>query len=225
MGLIAEYVLSFELLPLVGVVRSVPDTDFEITVGQPNQDERPVLVVRADGGSPETLDRSLADAPVAGAVSLIDRSGSERRYRVVASLEHWEEFKEATGDPEAFVAVTTNRSIVERIHVTSEGWLQTRRFADRDEFAAYRSFWRDAGGSISLRRLRESDVVLDPTGELTDAQLTALRTAHEMGYFSVPREASLAAVADELGISAPSASERLRRAQSSLLESSALDAY
>jgi predicted DNA binding protein len=38
-----------------------------------------------------------------------------------------------------------------------------------------------------------------------------------MGYFDLPREASMAAVAEELGITPQSLSDRLRRAQHTLI--------
>jgi predicted DNA binding protein len=55
------------------------------------------------------------------------------------------------------------------------------------------------------------------TGGLTDRQFEALRTATEMGYYAVPRRASLSAVAAELGVADSTASELLRRAESRLL--------
>jgi predicted DNA binding protein len=51
---------------------------------------------------------------------------------------------------------------------------------------------------------------------LTPAQRAAIRTAHEMGYFSVPRAATAGTVADELGISKSAFLERLRRGQATL---------
>lgn len=51
---------------------------------------------------------------------------------------------------------------------------------------------------------------------LTPAQAAALRTAHEMDYFAVPKGATAAAVADELGISKSAFLERLRRGQATL---------
>lgn len=53
---------------------------------------------------------------------------------------------------------------------------------------------------------------------LTPAQAEALRAAYASGYFAVPRAATAAEVADELGISKSAFLERLRRAQSALLE-------
>jgi len=55
------------------------------------------------------------------------------------------------------------------------------------------------------------------SGGLTDRQFTAMRVATRLGYFSVPREASLSAVADELGVAESTASELLRRGESNLL--------
>lgn len=53
---------------------------------------------------------------------------------------------------------------------------------------------------------------------ITPRQEAALRTALEMGYFAVPRDADAGAVAAELGISKSAFLERLRRGQRSLLE-------
>jgi predicted DNA binding protein len=51
---------------------------------------------------------------------------------------------------------------------------------------------------------------------LTPAQEACLRTALELGYFEIPREASSESVADELGISKSAFLERLRRAEAAL---------
>jgi len=55
------------------------------------------------------------------------------------------------------------------------------------------------------------------TGGLTDRQFEAIETATELGYYAVPRDASLATVATELGVAESTASELLRRAESRLL--------
>lgn len=52
--------------------------------------------------------------------------------------------------------------------------------------------------------------------DLTPAQEECLRTALEMGYFTIPRSVSSEAVADELGISKSAFLERLRRGEAAL---------
>ena len=55
------------------------------------------------------------------------------------------------------------------------------------------------------------------TGSLTDRQFEAIKTATEIGYYAVPRQASLSAVAAELGVASSTVSELLRRAESRLM--------
>jgi predicted DNA binding protein len=55
------------------------------------------------------------------------------------------------------------------------------------------------------------------TGGLTDRQFEAVETATGMGYYAVPREASLSDVASALGVAESTASELLRRAESRLM--------
>ncbi|UPW00273.1 helix-turn-helix domain-containing protein [Halorussus gelatinilyticus] len=73
---------------------------------------------------------------------------------------------------------------------------------------------------VSLERVfplgSEDDEAVAQRWDVTPAQEVALRTAMEMGYFSVPRGATAAAVADELGISKSAFLERLRRGQATL---------
>jgi predicted DNA binding protein len=114
-------------------------------------------------------------------------------------------------------ALATADAIVERIRVTPSGWVQTTWFADRAAFDAFRSFW-GRNDCFSLRRLTHDGDPEPPGDGLTDRQQEALRTAYEMGYFGIPRGASLDDVAAELGVSASSLSERLRRAQTHLIE-------
>ena len=55
-------------------------------------------------------------------------------------------------------------------------------------------------------------------GRLTARQFEALEVARDLGYYDVPRTASLAAVADDLGCSESAASTLLRGAEAELVE-------
>lgn len=63
-----------------------------------------------------------------------------------------------------------------------------------------------------------SDAGVAQRWNLTPAQAEALQAAHATGYFSVPRQTTASAVADDLGISKSAFLERLRRGQSAVLE-------
>lgn len=53
--------------------------------------------------------------------------------------------------------------------------------------------------------------------DLTDRQLEAIAVAVNVGYYTVPREASLTAVADELGCAESTASNHLRKAEARVM--------
>lgn len=76
-----------------------------------------------------------------------------------------------------------------------------------------RSWFR--GGEGNLRSLGNPS----PYSQLTGRQEEALRCADRLGYFAVPRRASLGAVAGALGISRSATAELLRRGVSVMIRS------
>ena len=81
-----------------------------------------------------------------------------------------------------------------------------------------------AGETVGVKLERVYPLQSEARGEpsqrwdLTPAQEESLRTAFEMGYFTIPRETSSEAVAEELGVSKSAFLERLRRGEAALLE-------
>jgi predicted DNA binding protein len=108
------------------------------------------------------------------------------------------------------------------IRVTPTGWIQAGWFANRATLDEFSSFWQRNTG-FTLRKLVSDERGEDSGIGLTDRQRQALVTSYRMGYFDIPRQASLDDVATELDITASSLSERLRRAQSHLIKTTVLD--
>ncbi|NHN46636.1 DNA-binding protein [Halostella sp. JP-L12] len=220
MSLVAEYKVGCRHLPLVDVAAAVPDAALRVDVGQPNQGGPPPFAVRA-AAEFEAVERAFDESAFVSEYSVVGRTGDIRRYAVTPAFTMTEQFGDAVDDLARLKTLAANESVVDYIRVVADGWVQKRRFADRDAFDEYCAFWRE-NASFSLHRLATDDADATPaatTGpDLTDRQREALRTAHEMGYFEVPRGASLSEVAEELGISPPSLSERLRRGSAALVE-------
>lgn len=98
-------------------------------------------------------------------------------------------------------------------------WVLRMRFDDREKLEEFNEYLNDNDVSFDLRRLYE--ITHPRTGSqfgLTRKQTEALTTAWEKGFFELPREATMEAVADELDIAPQSLSDRLRRAQNRLIE-------
>jgi hypothetical protein len=216
MSLVAEFDIECPALPLVGVAGAVPDATMTLTL-QFNHGRRPLFVITVTGGDREMLERALADADDAGEYALLGVAGDTRRYQIHPALSLDEQLGNALDDLSGLEALATAEATIERIEVTPTGWTQTGWFADREAFDQFRAFWQRNVG-FRLHRLTRDDESEPPGDGLTDRQREALRIAYELGYFEIPRRATLEDVAAELDISASSASERLRRAQTQLIE-------
>lgn len=220
MALYAEYEIGCAALPLVAVKRRVPEATLAVRM-HPNDRGHRTFVVTADGAA-GALEAAFEAVAFVGEYSLVAEVGNRRRYKVVPGVSMEGQLGDAVDDLSELRALATADLLVEEIRVTRSGWRQAGWFADRDALDRLRAFWQ-RNGTFRLRRLtRERED--DPDDVLTDRQREALLTAAEMGYFEIPRRASLADVAAELGITASSLSERLRRAQSRLIET-AVDSY
>lgn len=102
---------------------------------------------------------------------------------------------------------------------TADAWRVQTRFASRDQFEAFREYFRNADHSFELIDLTEPEMPRQSFGGLTAEQREAVITALEHGYFQVPRESSSQELAEKLGISHQSVSERLRRGMETLARS------
>jgi hypothetical protein len=215
MGLIAEYEITCECLPLVAVKADVPEATLDVEL-QPNHGNRLPFIVHV---TPRTasVERAFESAAFVAEYTLVGRTGETRRYQILPAVGMEAQLGEQVEDLSGLRALATTNSIIKRIRVTSTGWIQTGWFADRTVLDEFRVFWQRNGG-FALRRLTRDGTVEEPEDKLTDRQRKALRLAYEMGYFEIPRTADLDDIAAELGITASSLSERLRRAQTHLVE-------
>jgi hypothetical protein len=76
----------------------------------------------------------------------------------------------------------------------------------------------DVGVNVLLERLADYRGPSTPLDSLTERQREVTRTAHEMGYYEVPRQATTDDVAAELGVEASTVVEHLQRAEANLVD-------
>jgi hypothetical protein len=198
MGLVAEFEMDCDALPLVTVAAAVPAATLTLEL-QYNHGERPLFLAIVTGGSQTGAETAFSDAYDVREWTLIGEAGDTRRYQAVPALSLEAQLGDHIDD------------------LCEDGWRQTGWFADRDAFSMFSSFWQEHA-DFGLERLTRDGEPESPGDGLTDRQYEALRTAYELGYFDIPRRASLDDVAEELDITASSVSERLRRAQTQLIQ-------
>lgn len=99
--------------------------------------------------------------------------------------------------------------------VVGDGWFTVDFTDTRARFDEFRTGLESSERRYELLSVVES--VVDG-GLLTDRQREALARALQEGYFEVPRDCTLADVADALGVDTSSASGLVRRAQARLVK-------
>ena len=208
MGLTAEFRLLSEEIELVDVVRAVPDCTITIEYNDQTFAGPIVTLIRVVGRSLDAVETALENADYVQELALISDDGLVRVYHLVLDGPWRAEMDE----------ITFNKTLIERVRVTKDGWQLKQQFANRDELAAYRDSCLRAGADFRLDRLYESGSTSETIPGVSEKQREALLAAYEAGYFTVPRQTSLEDIAAELGISQSALAERLHRGQSHLLE-------
>ena len=215
-GLVAEYGITCEGLPLVDVAATVPEATLEVEF-RPSDDRYAAFVVELTDGEPGNVERTFESAAFVEAYVPTRQADGIPRYRVEPAIGMDDQLGEYVDDVAELQALAVTDATIRSIRVTQTGWVRAGWFADRATLDASWSFW-DRNGEFTLRRLTSDDRATAPEERLTEPQREAFRAAYEAGYFDIPRSASLTDVAADLNISASSLSERLRRAQTRLAE-------
>ena len=221
MGLIAEYEVGCEALPLTDVARAVPAATLTVRM-VPHAEGHSPFVVRVVEGPATDVEAAFETSDFVAEYTALGVEVETPRYQVIPAPSLEEQLGDHVDDVRGLRALSAEDAAFDRLEVRTGGWRYTAWFADRATFDTFCEFWQAEGHPFQLLRLTRDDgdagSGTDARNGLTARQREALRVAHEMGYFDIPRRATLADVAAELDITASSCSERLRRAQTCLLE-------
>jgi len=108
---------------------------------------------------------------------------------------------------------------IESLRGSRAGWTLAVRFPAHTSLQAFYETSKDAAVDIDLEQIYESNGLRegDKYG-VSERQYSALLLALQEGYFEIPRQTSVAELAERLGISEQAVSERLRRGLSAVIE-------
>lgn len=169
------------------------------------------LLFWVEGGDFEAFEEGVAVDPTVTNLQQLAETQSRRLYRVT--------FTDAGMDVATFPAWPELDISLLDASATHEGWTLRMRMADRETLEQYRDRCRERDLQFQLDSIYEGREIADEHPvQLTERQRETLLTAHELGYFEVPRQSSLADVASTFQISSQAASERLRRGTARLID-------
>jgi predicted DNA binding protein len=185
------------------VSRAFPDASFRLLTAVP-MDDRTLELGETRADDPRAVTDAIQKHPDVLVHELL-HCDEER------SLSKYE-----TSDQALFEFLGPSSLLPEFPLVVEDGVMSFAITASRADFEEF----GDRLDASGLRYELESVVHHDDSssGPLTDRQLECLTVAWRMGYFEVPRDASLAEVADALDVDTSTVSETVRRGTARVLE-------
>lgn len=207
MVLIVEFELVSDRLPLTDVAAAAPDVVLRVDDILLSERDRPVLVCWAESEAFDPLETTLASSKIA-AYSVLGTTEHRRLYRVEL----------AEQPPPIYAEFVRLDTAPINATITATGWQARTRFSDRQALAQFYESCMTYDIAFRLDRLFEATPETGDEYGLTPKQRETLLAAHKAGYFAVPRTGSLEEIGTQLGVSAPSVSERLRRALDRLVQ-------
>lgn len=188
-----------EQFPLGRVLEEYPDIEIELERIVPTRKEiMPLFWIKT--GSERAVEETLKTDPLVKEIIQLTRTPDRILYSV-----HW------SPDINSLVQVMVEHEVnVLTAEGSADFWEFRLQFQDREQLGQFRRACQDE--SIDIELLRVYNPQLPPEeGPLTPEQRDALTAASEEGYWDVPRGITQKELANLVGISDNSMSQRLRR--------------
>ena len=207
MSTIAALQVPADEFALADTFEQVSAVTFEAERIVANPDNRITPFVWALSETP--IEEALADDPSVATVTHLSTRNDERLFHMewaddIALVLHLLREQEAT---------------ILSARATHEHWQLRVHLPERERLEETLDFCQDNDLTITIERIYEMGGATDADvgrHQLTEDQHEALRLATKHGYYEVPRESSADELAEALGISQSTFSERIRRAQGAL---------
>lgn len=204
----AQFELPAKRFALTEVFEQVPDARVEIDPAVANPDDHARLVIQTDEHKPR-VDAALEAAPCVGMAECLGERDDGWTYHVT-----WE------GRPHQLI----HRLVAADITLLSaraqnDRWQLRVSALQRTGIATAAEIMDEIGCGAECSRISSCGGTIDSNrSRLTNEQHEALVTAFEAGYYNIPRDTTTEQLSTKLGISHQALSERLRRANKTLVE-------
>jgi predicted DNA binding protein len=210
MAIVAEILLADPSLPLVGLAQALPSREISVVNTVQLETGHYLVTVSIDDDSNATFERELDSHPEIADVTPIGKTADGWFYQV--TIDGAAELFDSH-DPGEFEGVMMDATI------TAEGLRELKVFSNYEGFQKLRDRCEVYGIPFELLNIASDPENPDKRDQfgLTDKQYRALSVAYAGGYYDSPRRMSTQELADELGTTAPSTSDLVRRAEKQLI--------
>ena len=209
MSIVAHFSVPADAVALGRTLSAVPEMKLEVERLATHSREWVMPFVWTVGDDFEAFESALAEDPTVREWSVVETFEETRLYEI-----RW---VETVGD--LVDEVVDMHGTVLEASATAGDWSLKIRFTDQSQVEKFQSYFEEEGVSFTVRRLTHPSAPQQATFGLTDEQRETLVTAQREGYYRIPREISVAELAETFGLSANSISQRLRRGCDALVRS------
>ena len=166
-------------------------------------DGRYIAIVRMTAEDASAVADSLAEWRQVSQADVLSTAGKSRLLRL--------ELAEDTPVIAAYEALVEHDVLLAACTGAADGWEVRLTAPSHGALAAVYERWRTLGVDTDVISLGGEEDDSRPADGLTDSQREALVRAAETGYFAIPRQTTLGAMAERLNVSDQAVSERIRR--------------
>ena len=208
---VLEFTVPAEAFALESTLREFPDVVVEYERLVPTS-HHPLPYLWTDVGASSGLAAAIGEEPRVESVAQVATFEESSLYRI-----EW-----ALSESDLLHCVSTTGPETALLQAEGRGgeWTLKLRFPSRTALADFQAFYEERGIDLHVARLYGLTEPKLGQYDITPKQREALLRALEMGYFEIPRKATLEEVAESMDISRMAASERLRRGQTNLVSNS-----
>lgn len=206
--IIAEFTIDH---PVLGqTLATVPDVEVVWEETYERAEGPPMMLFWVRGDDMGVEDALAADEAIREP-TLLAELADRRLYRVT--------FTDLGTETNLMPHLMAVGGVLQKAVGTGDGWTCRAQFPDRAALDHIYQFCRGHDVSFTLDRLYDRAEWAETDATVTQKQRTVLKLAYEEGYFEVPKETSLAAIAEELGVTKQAVSARLNRGLDNVLGS------
>ena len=210
MTVIADITVPRHALALAQLLEDFPEISVELERVVP-LNEACLPMVWISGDDLDVVESALDDYPQTTAVDRIADVNTKTLFEV-----HWN-----TSIGDIVQPLEAAHASVLEATGTADHWDFRLRFTSHDDLSAFNVALTERGIPVTLRHLYNPRAPADES-HLTEDQREMLLTLYRQGYFEVPRQTTLAELAEEWDVTDSALSQRLRRAVSRLIEQALL---
>lgn len=208
MATVAEIELDAAEFALQETLTALDDVEFEVERVVAHDQDHVMPYVWISGADRDAIETALQDDPSVEDVELLSEQDTRWLYQM-SWVGHIRSLVQILVEEESTILTAFGKD---------SRWDLRILFPDRDALSRTYEFCQDAGLEINLRRIYDHDNARAGQYDLTEKQEEALMAAYEHGFFDIPRDITLEALADELDVSHQALSERLRRGYHNMVE-------